>query len=43
MVQLMVQFSTGGGAEVSSGVTELLGRSARSIEQFVATNIESFR
>lgn len=43
MVQLMLQFSTGAGAAVSSGVTDILGRQARSIEQFFAANLDSFR
>jgi uncharacterized protein YbjT (DUF2867 family) len=43
MVQLMVQFSTGAGAEVSTGVSEILGRPARSIEDFIADNLAAFR
>lgn len=43
MVALMVQFSTGAGANVTPAISQLLGRPARSIDQFLADNIDAFR
>jgi hypothetical protein len=43
MVALMVQFSTGAGAHVTPAISQLLGRPARSIDQFFADNIDAFR
>jgi uncharacterized protein YbjT (DUF2867 family) len=43
MVALMVQFSTGAGAHVTTAISDLLGRPARSIDQFFIDNIDAFR
>jgi|GEM_PF-4042770 len=41
--KMMVQFSTGAGAHVTPAITLLLGRPARSVDQFLADNIDAFR
>ncbi|WP_437852225.1 SDR family oxidoreductase [Sorangium sp. So ce363] len=43
MVKLMVAFSTGGGAQTTGAVRDLIGRPARSFDQFLADNVASFR
>jgi uncharacterized protein YbjT (DUF2867 family) len=42
MVKLMVQFSTGGAAQTSPSIPELLGRPARSVERFFADHAAAF-
>jgi len=43
MLNLMLDFARGGGAVLTPAVSELLGRPARSFEQFVADNVAAFR
>ncbi|MDD9942074.1 MAG: SDR family oxidoreductase [Myxococcales bacterium] len=43
MVGLMVGYSTGAGAEVTSAISDLLGRPARNYDQFFADNVSAFR
>lgn len=43
MVKLMIQFATGAAAATTSSVTDLLGRPARSLAQFLADNASAFR
>ena len=43
MVGMMVQYAAGGGAQVTSAISDLLGRPARSFEQFFTDNADAFR
>lgn len=43
MVGLMRQYATGAAAEVTSAISELLGRPARNYDQFFADNVDAFR